>query len=65
MKYSLILLLWFGVELSTDFQLRTSENRCYFMQLVWNAEENTMCVKKHALSYPLPTGADAARSGSS
>lgn len=31
------------------------------MQLVWKAEENTMCIKK-PLSYQLPTGADAARS---
>lgn len=34
------------------------------MQLLWKAEENIMCVKK-TLSYQLPTGADAAKSGSS
>lgn len=63
-KYPIIPLLWFGVELSADFQLRTSKNRHYFMQLLWKAEENIMCVKK-TLSYQLPTGADAAKSGSS
>lgn len=49
MKYPLIPEFWYGVELSADFQLRTSESRCYFMQLVWEAEENIMCVKKPCL----------------